>query len=193
MLRLVRQLGFYASLLAVDKERAERMVGMPCPLCGQGVLSPKGYRRKPRGYPPGFDSLPDWDIRRSLICTKCGRRVMPESALFLGRRVYLAPVVLAASMLEGSADVEELSRLRERFPLARHTLARWRAWWLVVFVATRFWKSFSARLVPPVDLGRLPLALVERFGRTIAGIRRLLQAIGPLTTSSPATPEGATM
>jgi hypothetical protein len=190
---LIHRAVFYARLLRDDNDRADKLAGTVCPHCGRGVLHDRSYRRTPRGHPPEFEQCEGWNVRRSFACTVCGKRVTPSSRRFLGRRVYFAPVVIAAAMQEGGAEAAHIDWLNKAHGLARHTLARWRAWWTTVFPATRFWRAFRGRLRGEIDRKSLPDALVRRFGRTLDGVCRLLTALLPITTGSWAAPEGSAM
>jgi hypothetical protein len=71
-------------------------------------------------------------------------------------------------------------------PRIPHTVERWRVWWRDGFPATPFWQVARAALMPPIDPGRLPASLLERFidddaDRLIA----LLRFIGPVTGGWP--------
>lgn len=191
---LVHRAVFYARLLEADKHSADRLRGAPCPKCGKGVLHRDNYKRSPRGHPPEFELCEGWDVRRSYTCSVCDHRVTPPSRLFLGRKVYLAPVVLAVAMTDGGADVADMKWLNETYALARHTVARWRGWWRDVLPATRCWKALRGRLRRPVDTGSLPDSLVARFGRTLDGVFNLLEALlPPVRTASCPAAEGLAM
>jgi hypothetical protein len=184
---------FYARLLRDDNDRADKLEGAPCPRCGRGVLHDRSYKRSPRGHPPEFEQCEGWNVRRSFTCTVCGKRVMPSSRRFLGRRVYFAPVVIAAAMHEGGADAAHIGWLNTTYDLARHTVARWRTWWTGVFPATQFFRTFRGRLRGEIDTERMPDSLVRRFGRTLDGVFRLLTALLPITTGSRPAAEGFAM
>jgi hypothetical protein len=113
---------------------------------------------------------------------------------FLGRKVYLAVVVVLASALRHGVTPARLARLRAELGVCRRTLERWRTWWREVFVATRFWQAAKGRLATPVEEARLPLALLERFGGdAVERLVRLLVFLAPITTASAgklAVPEG---
>lgn len=184
--------GFLTELQRADEAMAESLWGTRCPRCGKGILHVGDYQRNPRGHPPEWKQTAGWNRRASLCCSAagCRMRVTPPSRRFLGRKVYLAPIVAVAP----AAGADFLARVRQyERHLDRHTVARWRAWWLVVFVALAFWKILRGSLMPPVDEGRLPDSLIERFGRTADGVRRLLVAIAPVTTATCQVREGRAM
>jgi hypothetical protein len=88
-----------------------------------------------------------------------------------------------AAMRQGPSPrrVRELSRL---FGADRHTIARWRCFWSEHFPQTPFWKLARCRVMPTVDGGVLPLALLEAFHRTsdpFEDWRRLLEFLAPIS------------
>ena len=151
------------------------------------------YKRAPRGHPFGFERHDGWNTRRSLCCSVCRRRVTPESSLFLGRKVYVAPVVAACAAAGRGDNSDALAWLRKAYGVARHTLSRWRAWWTRAFPLTGLWKSLRGRLRLPVDESRLPAALLDLYGRTLDGLRNLLTDLLPITTGSALAAEGRAM
>ena len=83
----------YVALLEFDRELRDERRQEGCD-CG-GVLHVSDYERKPRGV--AEDKLPAGYGRRfSLCCARegCRRRATPASLRFLGRRVYVAVVVV---------------------------------------------------------------------------------------------------
>lgn len=106
---------FFQDLRRIDFEVLLAAKAKPCPLCG-GRLDTAHYPRKPRG-------LGEEEERRfSLCCRKegCRHRVTPPSLRFFGRHVFSAWVVILFDFCS------ELGLSR---PVARQTLARWRALW----------------------------------------------------------------
>lgn len=169
---------FFEGLLEADGRELVRAQGGGCPRCGER-LDRADFPRKPRGIPADWEGL--FSRRFSLCCSRegCRRRVTPPSVRFLGRRVYAAVVVLAASL---SALVASTVPSR--------TLRRWSAWWRGPFVEGVFFRAARARLMPPVDAAQLPSSLVERFwagtsDKTEHALSRALAFVSPLTTASP--------
>jgi hypothetical protein len=103
------------------------------------------------------------------------------SVRFLGRRVYLALVVV----LRSSRPVASLSAASVLFELAipARTLQRWRTWWAEAFVVTSLWRGACGLFMPPVDVDLLPASLLERFVGADAAARlsALLGLLTPLT------------
>jgi len=110
--------------------------------------------------------------------------VTPPSVRFLGRKVYLAAVViLISAMRQGPSPrrVRELSRL---FEVDRRTIARWQVFWREHVPQTAFWKVARARLIPAVQIVTLPLSLTEAFLRgedLWDEWKRLLEFLSPIT------------
>lgn len=133
------------------------------PRCG-GPLHRADYQRKPRGGPPDLDEA--YSVRHSLCCgrTGCRRRVLPPSVLFWGRRVYWGVVVLVVTAIrQERAPVATVRRLNELFGVTRPTLARWRRYYLEVFVDSPCWRRLSGHLMPPVQPYELPGGLIDLF------------------------------
>jgi hypothetical protein len=102
---------------------------------------------------------------------------------FLGRKVYLAAVVvLVAAMRQGPSPrrVRELSQL---FGVDRRTIARWRDFWREHFPQTAFWKVMRGRFVR-LAIADLPRVLFEAFiqrADSREDWRRLLEFLSPIT------------
>ena len=170
----------YSFLLLIDQDLAAQARSAGCS-CG-GVLHSARYPRKPRGAPRGLRE--QFQSRLSFCCAVCRRRITPESVRYLGRRVYLAAIVVLVSAMRNGLNANREQRLTEFLRVPRRTLERWRSWWLEQFVQTSFWKGACARFTPPVDMGALPASLLVRFSGE--GLRaRLIESlrfISPLST-----------
>ena len=179
---LLRDGSFWSFLLSIDKDVAECTRQRACS-CG-GRLHCANYPRAPRG---GSDDLPDeYGYRFSFCCDRdgCRKRVTPPSVRFLGRKVYLAAlVILVSAMRQGPTPrrARELSRL---FGGDGATIARWQVFWREHFPRTPFWKIARGRLVPVVEIVAFPRSLLEAFLCTddpCQGWARLLQFLSPIT------------
>jgi hypothetical protein len=169
----------YCVLLLIDEDLAAQARAAGC-ACG-GVLHSARYPRKPRGAP--HEVREQWHSRLSFCCAVCRRRRTPESVRYLGRRVYVAAVVLLVSALRYGLSAKRAQRLAQYTRVPQRTVERWRRWWLDQFVQTSFWKGTCARFVPPLRTGALPASLLERFsGEDIS--TRLIQALRFLTPLS---------
>ena len=65
----------------------------------------------------------------------------PPALRFWGRRVYLGPVFLLVFSLHHGITQKRTEELRQQLAtptLSRHTLRRWRQWWLEVFPSGAF-------------------------------------------------------
>ena len=180
----------YATLWKFDQDLAAQTRAARCG-CG-GTLHSARYPRKPRGGPP--DLGPAYDRRLSFCCAVegCRQRTTPPSVRFLGRRVYLsAVVVLVAAMRQGISPARA-TRLHDLLGVSLRTLKRWRTWWREVFVRGPFWKRARGRFAPPVDGGRLPASLLERFAGDDEATRLVatLAFLAPITTASARAPVG---
>lgn len=151
-------------------------------VCG-GPLHRGDFPRKGRGFAPGIDAEciagePGPDVRLSFCCARegCRKRHTPASVRFLGRRVYMAIVVVLFMAMAGLGD-----RGPDPAPalgVSRRTVGRWRSWWGEDFLASDVWRAARARLMPPVDESMVPGSLLPRFGQTpqeqVFGVLRLL-------------------
>jgi len=171
-------------LLEADRQVAGEARAGGCG-CG-GRLHSAHYRRKPRGGVPA-ELREAYGWRESLCCARCRKRVTPPSVRFLGRRVYLAVVVVLVSAMTGGVTERRAQAAEALVGVSVRTLQRWRAWWLRVFPPTVFWKGARAQLMPPVDEARLPASLLERFSATVDqagdGLIGCLRFLSPITTS----------
>lgn len=169
----------YSFLLLIDQDLAAQTQAAGCP-CG-GVLHSARYPRKPRGAPRSL--LDQYRSRLSFCCAACRRRTTPESVRYLGRRVYLAAVVVLSSVMRAGITGKRVAQLSGLFAVPLRTLERWRRWWLEGFVDTRFWRAARGRFVPPVDPTMLPASLLSRFGGEDR-VARLIQSLRFITPLS---------
>lgn len=189
--KLLHDSSFFLLLLRFDCELAEEVRAGRCPYCGSALHS-AGYQRKPRGVPAGLP--PDYERRESLCCSAegCRKRVLPPSLRFFGRRVYLGPVFVLVSAMIGGITEKRAAALRELVGASVRTLSRWRRWWRDAFAHTVLWRAARARFLPPVDQGRLPASLLERFGEPGSPECALaaLKFLSPVTAGSGCAVEG---
>jgi hypothetical protein len=172
-------------LLTIDRDLADSCRAEGCLACG-GRLHSARYPRKPRGRPKTLAGRlgPEHDQRFSFCCAVdgCRGRETPASLRFLGRRVYLAAIVVLIAILQNGATDARMARLSEVVSVDRRTIARWRRWWRDSFTATPFWRIARAEFMPPVDHDALPTALIERFaGDGAEPLIALLRFLGPVT------------
>jgi len=173
---------FHNLLLAFDRDLAAAAREAGCGLCG-GALHSAGYWRKPRGRACLVG--PEHDRRFSFCCAVdgCRRRSTPPSLRFLGRKVYLATIVVLVSMMRHGVTPSRIRRLAAAVGVDRRTVARWRVWWREVFTASRFWQAARSSFMPPVDEAGLPATLIARFGgQGGEPLTALLRFISPLAT-----------
>ena len=172
---------FHDLLLAFDRDLANAARNAGCALCS-GVLHSARYWRKPRSRGCAVD--PEHDQRFSFCCAVdgCRSRATPPSLRFLGRKVYLATIVVLVSMMQHGVTEGRLARLNEVIVVDRRTVLRWLQWWRNAFIATAFWRNARAAFSPPVEQDRLPATLFERFrGEAAEQLIALLRFIIPIT------------
>jgi len=105
---------------------------------------------------------------------------------FLGRRVYVAAIMIVVSALRASAGTAAAMRQLDSLGVPPSTIERWRRWWTSGFVGTPFWTLGHAAFVPPVNTGQAPASLLERFVSTLhpEPLLCLLRWLSPLTSAS---------
>ncbi len=173
---------FWSFLDSVDEDLAATTRKQACP-CG-GRLHCADYPRKPRGGP---NSLPETYRRRFSFCCDrdgCRKRATPPSVRFLGRKVYLAVVVILVAAMRHGPTPRRLRDLSAHFGADRRTIARWQVFWRALFPNTPFWRVARARLAPDLDTTYLPRALLDAFLRgpdDSGGWGRLLRFLAPIT------------
>lgn len=181
---VLRDAKFFAFLSKVDADLANATRAEGCPACG-GVLDSARFPRKPRGSDAIGD---DYERRISFCCRSegCRRHRTPPSVRFLGRKVYLAAVVVLATAMQHGPTARRVAELAALIGASRRTLARWRTWWREIFATTPAWRATRAMVgAPAVDTATLPLSLVERFaGDEYARIISALRLIAPAIVES---------
>ena len=110
---LPRSASFRSFLLAVDEDLAEETRKKGCP-CG-GRLHCANYPRKPRGAGLELNELQSQ--RLSFCCDRdgCRKRATPPSVRFLGRKVYLAAIVILVSAMRQGPSPRRARELSKRF------------------------------------------------------------------------------
>jgi hypothetical protein len=179
---LPRSASFWAFLLAVDEDLAAEIREKGCS-CG-GRLHSANYLRKPRGTPA---QLPEPQrLRLSFCCDRdgCRKRATPPSVRFLGRKVYLAAIVILISAMRQGPTPRRVRELSERFGADECTIARWQTFWREQFPQTPFWKVARAGFVTLGEIISLPYSLVDMFLRRhppCDGWTLLLRFLSPIT------------
>lgn len=153
---------FHTLLRTLDGMQAAQTQAEGCAQCAS-KLDRANYRRKVRGVGRGDECA--YELRDSFCCRKegCRKRATPPSVRFLGRRVYAAVVVVLLTALQHGVTEKRSALLEQKAGVSARTLQRWRAWWLTEFVQGAFWRGAQGRFASPVDPGRLPASLLERF------------------------------
>ena len=109
-------------------------------------------------------------------------QAIKASLRFLGRKVYVAAIVVLIAILQHGVSDGRLKRLAQVVSVDRRTITRWRGWWRKVFTATRFWAAARAGFMPPIDEAQLPGAPIERLaGDAQDRLIGLLRFLSPVT------------
>jgi hypothetical protein len=172
---------FQKLLLRFDEDLAKETRAQGCPDC-DGKLHSAVYRRKPRGTLQPLE--PEYCVRFSFCCSidGCRHRTTAPSLRFLHRRIYLGAVVVLVSALCCGVTPFRMEALKERVGVSRQTVLRWQRWWQEVFPHTVFWRVAQGALLAPVEIGALPLCMLERFAGTAREqLLDLLRFLKPLT------------
>lgn len=167
---------FFRFLLRIDTELASETRRAGCPQCA-GRLHVADFPRKPRGCPASV--LEEYSSRFSFTCARCEQRATSASVRFLGRRVYVAVVLMLSSPPRG-VTVRQLS---EQLSVPIRTLLRWRRWWRQEFLRTAFWRAARSRFMPALADDRLPARLLDRFDAASPSDRltQALRFLSPLS------------
>lgn len=173
---------FFASLGEIDELYARKVKAAGCADCG-GPLDRGDYERKPRG--DLGEAADAYTKRRSFCCRRCRHRATPPSLRFLGRKVYVAVVVVVASIVGRTIALSDRGRPKRVEGVPVRTVRRWLEWWSVAFALTEFWKEAKGLLATPVEEAELPGSLLERLGAANATtLTQMLGLIAPITTTS---------
>jgi len=183
---MVEQFVFEREFLALLEQEDERIAGQVaaagCEVCG-GPLYRGDYDRKPRGAWIAVGA--EESVRRFSLC--CGRegcrhRATPPSLRFLGRRVYVGAVVIAASILGLLLQVSDA--LRKTTGVPARTVRRWLSWWQGLFLSTEVFVALRARLID-IAVEALPASIFDQLAGTAESrVRTMLFLLAPLTTGS---------
>ena len=152
---------FWSFLLEVDEDLAEETRKKGCS-CG-GCLHCANYPRKPKGTSLKLTEFQC--LRLSFCCDRdgCRKRVTPPSVRFLGRKVYLAAIVILVSALRQGPTPRRVSELSKRFGADESTITRWQTFWREHVPQTPFWKVARAGFVTLGEIVSLPYSLVDAF------------------------------
>jgi len=173
---------FHDLLLQCDEAIAEEVRTAGCRHCG-GRLHRANYPRKPFGL-KRFRSR--YEQRFSLCCATdgCRRRSTPPSMRFLGRRRYIAVLMLLSSTRSGRPS-RRCERLRRAIGVSQRTMTRWRRWWRCTMLATPTYRVLCGRQ-PAVRNASMPAALIAVFNGTLrVRLLHTLAALLPLTIDRP--------
>jgi hypothetical protein len=179
---LPRTARFWRFLFAIDQDFANAIRKKGCP-CG-GRLHSADYVRSPRGI---SGQVPEClRVRLSFCCDRdgCRKRVMPPSVRFLGRKVYLAAIIILVSAMRQGPSPRRVRELSARFGVDRQTIARWQVFWREHFQQSPFWKIEGGRFKVTVEIIGLPYSLLNSFltrYHRCRGWTRLLRFLAPIT------------
>lgn len=158
---LLHSTNLFHLLFFIDSELAAAKRSVGCLYCG-GQLHQSNYMRQPRGGPTG---LPDeYCLRRSLCCGRdgCRRRNMPESCLFMGRRVYWRCVVLVATaLMQRRGESRSIGQISGMIGASRKTIIRWIEYFTEAFGNSSEWLRIRGFMPTSVSNDSLPANFLE--------------------------------
>lgn len=185
--KLLESTKLFHLLHRIDIDLADRQQKAGCPFCGSS-LHYSNYKRKPRGGPILSRNLYK---RLSFCCSseKCRRRTLPQSTLFMDRRVYFRVVILITTTLSQSKPQEySKNMLSKMFEANRKTINRWLAYFREIFPTSQIWKTVRGFISPAVTNLRLPGSLVEHYlDHTPSSEVAIINCLRLLTTGPPTT------
>ncbi len=159
--KLLQTANLFHLLFFIDSELAAIKRSAGCPHCN-GSLHQANYMRQPRGGPAGLPE--EYCLRWSLCCGRegCRRRSMPESCLFMGRRVYWRCVVLiATALVQHRSESQSVGQLSKLLSISRKTIKRWFAYFTEVFGYSSEWLRVRGFLPATVSNDCLPVNFME--------------------------------
>lgn len=181
--RLLTDASFFLFLEQIDGDSIATLTSKPCLHCG-APRDRADFWRKPRGDPRAEGG--QVAIRRVSFCCRadgCRRRATPPQLRFLGRRSYLAVVVVLAACLLNGPNPARIATVARLVGAARTTVRRWVGWWRETFTKSPVWQERRARLRCPVDEEALPASLLGVFNESVreppAALINLLRFITP--------------
>jgi hypothetical protein len=175
---------FLAALGEIDAAYALKVQEAGCTEC-RGPLDRAPYPRKPRG--DLGEAADAYTCRLSFCCRcdGCRKRATPPSLRFLGRKVYVAVVVIVASVAGRAMALSGHGRPKRVHDVPVRTVRRWLSWWQTVFALGAFWAEAKGLLATPVEEQELPTSLLDRFGGlTVSALEKMLRFTAPITTES---------
>lgn len=177
---VLRDPAFFLLLQRIDDEFASERQREGCRHCG-AKLHVADFPRKPRGCPAAVVEEFSW--RFSFTCSRCDRRATSVSVRFLGRRVYVAVVL----MLFSPPHSEATRQLCNQLGVAVRTVRRWHGWWTQEFLRTPFWQAMRTRFMPPALTAQLPGSLLDRLEGASPSERlsQALRLLSPLSIAAP--------
>ncbi len=158
---LFKKESLFRILHQIDLDLNQETKKQGCPYCG-ARLDQGNYERKPRGGPK---NLPvEYSIRQSLCCSKCRRRVLPPSCLFMGRRLYWGGIILVVMGLrQDRTNGMSIGKLKKRFKIPSKTISRWIRYFREEFAQSDQWRKLRGRVASTVKNSELPGALLHHF------------------------------
>lgn len=161
--QVVGSVTFFYSLQALDKQISEERREAGCLEC-EGPLHRASYARKAAGAAPVAEGGAREAVRYGLCCGQCRRRALPPSVLFFGRRWYVYPTILLATILcQGRVTGRPLGALQALLGVSRKTLLRWVEYFREVFPRSAPWQAIRGRFGAAVRDQELPWSLLASF------------------------------
>jgi hypothetical protein len=173
---------FHGILFKIDQELAQEAEDSDCPYCDH-QLHHADYPRSPNGIPA--NQRHHYESRFSFCCSKCRKRITPETVRFFGRRWYPAAAFLLVCILQLGITDKRIEQIKRHLGIRVNKLTweRWRLWWQDAFELTLFWKQAKGNLATqPVSSFLIARSILRIFSGSLSiKLVRLLQFLSPLT------------
>jgi hypothetical protein len=180
--KLVFDDNFHGILFKIDQELAKEVEDSDCPYCDH-QLHHADYPRSPNGIPA--DKRHHYEYRFSFCCSKCRKRVTPQTVRFFGRRWYPAAAFLLVCVLRLGVTDKRIEQVKRHLGIHvnKRTWERWGIWWQDVFESTLFWKQAKGNLaVQPASSFLISRFLLRTFsGNLSTQLVYLLRFLSPLS------------
>jgi len=173
---------FHGILFKIDQELAQEAESSDCPYCYH-QLHHADYPRSPNGIPA--NQRHHYEHRFSFCCSKCRKRVTPETVRFFGRRWYPAAAFLLVCILHLGITDKRIEQIKRHLGIRVNKLTweRWRLWWQDAFELTLFWKQAKGHLSKqPASKFLIARSILRIFSGSLSDkMLHLLRFLSPLT------------
>lgn len=180
--KFLYQASFHKLLLSIDVSLTEVARQEGCHFCG-GQLHQAHYPRSPLGVPVEFREY--YNVRNSLCCGKCRKRMTVQTVRFFGRSWYPMPLrLLIAALSSKTGKRKTRARVQKifGFSISHKTWKRWQHWWKNIFGTTTFWQIYIGSINTSLLTGPFPrVFFISYRGFLQERLVKILKFLSPLT------------